>query len=152
MWLLMRVGGIELLHHPDRGTVTIEITEATVMGLYVSGCAFLIGGIALGCVIWQVDRTRPRNQSPLCITLLFSPPTPPPGPTPRPSPVRDHDDHQDNTNTNTQTNTNRAQTSTQAKQHQHKHKRQTRAIVPMSPTPKRAPVPTHTNTNADRRR
>lgn len=50
----MKLGGIELLHHPDRGTVTIEISESTVMGLYVSGCVFLIAGVALGIFIWQV--------------------------------------------------------------------------------------------------
>ena len=59
----MQFGGIELSHHPERGTVTIEITESTVMVLYLSGCMFLIGGVALGCIIWQVRSCLPPRAS-----------------------------------------------------------------------------------------
>ena len=46
-------------HRPDRGTVTIEITEETVVTLYLSGCAFFIGGLWIGVVVWQQQAKRP---------------------------------------------------------------------------------------------
>ena len=55
---LRRVALPEMRHHPERGTITIEITEATVVALYLSGCAFLIGGLWIGCVIWQRQATK----------------------------------------------------------------------------------------------
>ena len=48
--------GIELRHHPEKGTVSIELSEAAVLMLYLSGIAVLISGISLGCCLWQ------RNQ------------------------------------------------------------------------------------------
>ena len=50
---LWRIALPEMRHHPERGTITIEITEATVVALYLSGCAFFIGGLWIGCIIWQ---------------------------------------------------------------------------------------------------
>ena len=49
----MSTACIEVRHHADRGSVTIELTESFIVGLYISGCAVLIGGLWIGCVIWQ---------------------------------------------------------------------------------------------------
>ena len=50
----MKIGRhVAVRHNLETRTVTIEMTEETVLGCYLSGCAFLIGGLIAGCTIWQ---------------------------------------------------------------------------------------------------
>ncbi|KAL3929453.1 MAG: hypothetical protein SGPRY_001956 [Prymnesium sp.] len=63
----IRLGGLEMRkiafpemkHHADRGVLTIEVTESTIVALYLSGCAVFIGGLWMGCLIWQQQAKRP---------------------------------------------------------------------------------------------
>ena len=41
--------GVELRHHPEKGTVSIELTETAVLMLYVGGLIVLISGLSIGC-------------------------------------------------------------------------------------------------------
>ncbi|KAL1524469.1 hypothetical protein AB1Y20_019363 [Prymnesium parvum] len=49
----------QLRHDASRRLVTIEMTEATVVALYLSGCAMFIGGLWVGCLLWQRQARRP---------------------------------------------------------------------------------------------
>jgi len=50
---LPRTFSITLHHDAAKKTVTIELTEAVVLLFYLSGCAVFIGGLAVGCMLWQ---------------------------------------------------------------------------------------------------
>ena len=47
---------LSVSHNAERRVVTIEMTEEAVVGCYLSGCAFLIGGLIAGCTLWQRSR------------------------------------------------------------------------------------------------
>jgi len=51
-------------HDKARRIVTIEVSETAVMAFYMSGCAFIIGGVALGCALWQRTRGGAPKQEP----------------------------------------------------------------------------------------
>ena len=50
---LVQTSHVSVSHSSDRAVVTIELTESAVVFLYLSGCALFIGGLGLGCVLWQ---------------------------------------------------------------------------------------------------
>jgi len=58
--------GIELRHHPEKGTVSIELSEAAVLLLYFSGIAVLISGISLGCCLWQRNQQKKKEEACEC--------------------------------------------------------------------------------------
>ena len=49
----LQTSHVSVSHSSDRAVVTIELTESAVVFLYLSGCALFIGGLGLGCVLWQ---------------------------------------------------------------------------------------------------
>ena len=63
--------GIELRHHPEKGTVSIELSEAAVLMLYLSGIAVLISGISLGCCLWQRQHKREEACECPCCSGLY---------------------------------------------------------------------------------
>ena len=58
--------GVELRHHPEKGTVSIELSEAAVLMLYFSGIAVLISGISLGCCLWQRNVQKKKDEACEC--------------------------------------------------------------------------------------
>jgi len=53
---------ISVHHDVKRGVVRIEMTEAAVLMFYLSGCAFSICGVLLGCTLWQRNRARHKHE------------------------------------------------------------------------------------------
>ena len=47
---------LSVSHNAERRVVMLEMTEEAVVGCYLSGCAFLIGGLIAGCTLWQRSR------------------------------------------------------------------------------------------------
>lgn len=62
--------GITLRHHPNKGTVSIEMSETMVLMLYISGFAILISGLSLGCCLWQREQRKQEPcECPMCRQL-----------------------------------------------------------------------------------
>ena len=62
--------GITLRHHPDKGTVSLEMSETAVLMLYISGFAILISGLSVGCCLWQREQRKQEPcECPMCRQL-----------------------------------------------------------------------------------
>ena len=53
---------LSIRHNSTRRVVTIEMSEDAVVGCYLSGCAFLIGGLIAGCTVFK--RSQQRSTEP----------------------------------------------------------------------------------------
>jgi len=50
----------------QRGIVRIEMTEAAVLMFYLSGCAFAICGVVVGCTLWQRTHAQAKHEPCQC--------------------------------------------------------------------------------------
>ena len=64
---------VTVAHHPDRGTVTIELSEQSVMGLYASGVVFMIGGLIGLTRGMQRGRKSDKCECSMCRGLYRNP-------------------------------------------------------------------------------
>ena len=59
-------GAVNVTHDRTRRVVTIELTENAVLGAYLSGCAFLIGGLIAGCTIFKRQQSQRSTEPCAC--------------------------------------------------------------------------------------
>jgi serine/threonine protein kinase len=59
-------GHINITHHKDRGSVTIELTESAVLVGYLSSFVFLVSGLLAGCTIFRRQQQQRNVEACTC--------------------------------------------------------------------------------------